>query len=156
MDFDKQLEDAIQRGQQNRDARGREKSEKALTEDELRTLHSKYRLDLSEHIESCLHKLADRFPGFDFKTVVGEEGWGARITRDDFGKGRDNLYSRYEMLITPFNSAQIVELTIKGTIRNKEVLSRNHYKFLNEFDVPAFIDQINMWVLEYAEKFAAR
>eukprot|EP00913_Durusdinium_trenchii_P008796 g8262.t1 len=102
-----------------------------MNEEDLRTLHSKCRLDLSEHIEKCLKALADRFPGFRFQTVVEEAGWGARINRDDLvvgrGKRSDNRYSRFEMLIRPFSSTHIIELVAKGAIRNKEVISRSHY-----------------------------
>lgn len=159
MDFDKRLEKAIERGHKNRETVGREKAEQAVSEDDLRTMHSKCRLDLSEHIEKCLKALADRFPGFRFQTVVEEDGWGARINRDDFiprhGKRSDNRYSRFEMLIRPFSSTHIVELVAKGAIRNKEVISRSHYQFLAEADLDSFTELIDLWVLEYAEKYAS-
>ena len=160
MDFEKRLEKAIVRGQQNRDIQAREKAEQAMSEEELKSLHSRYRIDLSDHIENCLKKLADHFPGFRFQTLVSDDGWGAKISRDDFnrqaGSGSKNLYSRFEMLIRPFSSTHIVELVAKGTIQNKEILSRTHYQFLNQADVESFTELIDLWVLEYAEKFSEK
>ena len=159
MDFEKRLQKAVERGQQTKHVRGRERDDAAISEEELKTLHSKCRLDLSERIEICFRKLADQFPGFAFKSVIGEEGWGALISRDDFfanaTKTGQNLYSRFEMLIRPISPAQIVELTAKGTIRNKEVIGRSHYQFLAQVDIDSFFEQIDLWVLEYAEKYAS-
>jgi len=122
-------------------------------------LHSKIRLDLSEHIEGCLQKLADYFPGFRFQTVVGEEGWGAKISRDDFKKtaGRDaqSGYSRLELVVRPYSSSHIVEIAGKGTVRNKEIFNRNHFQLLSQVDKESFSELIDLWVLEYAEKYAA-
>ena len=156
MDFDKRLERAIDRGQRSREAAGRAKAEQAMNEEELRNLHSRLRLELSEHIESCLRKLADHFLGFEFSVSAG----GASITRDDVDFNRHsrsrNLYSRLEMVITPFSTATaIVEMTSKGTIRNKETQNRNHYQFLSDADVDTFKELIDLWVLEFAEQFAA-
>jgi hypothetical protein len=156
MDFDKRLKRAIHRGQSSREAVGRAKAEQAMNEEELRTLHSRLRLELSEHIEICLRKLADHFPGFAFSVSAG----GASITRDDVDFSRQrrarNLYSRLEMAITPFSTATpIVEMTSKGTIRNKETQNRNHYQFLAEADIETFKELIDLWVLEFAEQYAA-
>ena len=160
MDFDKRLERAITRGQQTREEQGRLQAERAMTEEELRTLHSRYRLDLSEHIESCLKKLADHFLGFRFETVVSEDGWGARISRDDVhlspGRPVENRYSRLEMVIRPYSSTHIVELAAKGTIHNKEIVNRHHYQLLSQVDVDSFAELIDLWVLEYAEQYAAK
>lgn len=160
MDFDKRLEQAIARGARAKDAEGRKQAQQSLSEEDLRILHSRHRLDLSEHVEECLRKLADHFPGFRFQTVVGEEGWGAKIVRDDVslepGRPVQNLYSRLELLVTPFGPARIVELVAKGTIRNKEILRRAHYKPLDQFDLESFTDVVDLWLLEYAEAFAAR
>lgn len=159
MDFEKRLEKAIERGVQARNDEGRRRAEQAMGEEELKTLHTKCRLELSDHIENCLRKLADHFPGFDFQSLIGEDGWGAKISRDDLipqrGSGVRSLYSRLEMVIRPFSSAHIVELSAKGTIRNKEVLSRNHFQFLADADSASFQELIDLWVLEYAEKFSA-
>jgi hypothetical protein len=161
MDFEQRLERAIERGQRKRSAEDRERAERAMTEDEFKNLHSKARLELSEHIETCLRKLSDFFPGFDFESVVGTDGWGAKISRDDIAsgpatKGLTRLYSRLEMVIRPYTSSHIVELIARGAIRNKEVLSRSHFQMLTQLDVDSFGDLIDQWVLEYAEKYSAR
>ena len=159
MDFEKRLEKAIERGQQTRDEEGRLAAEKALGTEELKALHTSCRLELSEHIENCLQQMAERFPGFAFETVVGEDGWGARITRDDLtgrrGRPVEALFSRLRMLVRPYSDVHIVELVTKGTIRNKEIISRNHYQFLSQVDMDSFRELVDLWVLDYAEKFAA-
>ena len=160
MNFDQRLERAIERGHQQRSAQARERAERAMTEDECKNLHSKSRLELSESIESCLRKLVVHFAGFDFESVVGADGWGAKISRDDLapgdGKPLNKYYSRLEMVIRPVSTGRIVELIARGTIRNKEVLSRAHYQQLVQLDLEGFRDVIDQWVLEYAEKFSAR
>lgn len=160
MDFDQRLQKAITRGEKTRDTSARQKAERAMTEEELKNLHSKYRLELSEHIEACLRKLADHFPGFQFQTVVSEDGWGAKVTRDDVNLGRNrsagNLFSRFELLIRPFSSAHIVELVAKGTIHNKEVINNSSFQFLSEVDQDSFTAMIDQRVLEYAERYAAK
>src|SRR5271166_5270818 len=115
MDFHERLERAIERGQRMGNARAEEEAQRAMTEKELQRLHSQTRLQLSEHIERCLHQLADRFPGFVFETIVDQRGWGAAISREDLrlrrggatghpfaGHGsRQTCFSRLEMLISP-------------------------------------------------------
>lgn len=155
MDFDKRLERAINRGRQAADAEGRAAAEAAATEEELRNLHGRLRLDLSEHIEECLRTLTRRVAGFQFKAVVGTEGWGARISREDRVPGsRDTAYTRFEMVVRPFSDAHIIEITTKGTIRNRETLKRSHYQFLTEADLDSLRDTIDLWVLDFAEEYA--
>ena len=159
MDFDKRIERAIDRGKLTRDVAGRKLAEQALSAEDLKNLHSKCRLVLSEHVERCLQRLADHSPGFRYQTIVNEEGWGAKISRDDFAGRRgevNNLYSRLEMVIRPLSSVNIVELTAKGTVHNKEIFNRKHYQFLNQVDVDSFRELIDLWSLEYAEQFAAK
>lgn len=159
MDFDKRLERAVGRGRQIREARHHTQAARAMSEEELRSLHSRYRLDLSEHIESCLRKLADFFPGFRFETIIGEDGWGGKISRDDVvgrGSSLETRYSRFEMVIRPFSSTRIVELAGKATIQNKEAFNRTHFQFLTEADPESFAEMIDLWALEYAELYAAR
>jgi hypothetical protein len=160
MDFDQRLQKAITRGEQTRNVEERKRAEKLLSEEEFRNLHSQYRLELSEHIEACLRKLADHFLGFQYQTVVNEDGWGAKVSRDDLSLGSKrssaNLFSRFELLIRPFSSAHIVELVVKGTIHNKEVMNSNHFQFLAEADLDSLRAIIDQRVLEYAEFFAAK
>lgn len=158
MDFEKRLKSAINRGERARDQRDSERVRKALSAEDLRNLHSTLRIELTDHIEECLRQLVDHFPGFRFETVLGASGWGARLNRDDvdFRRGQSrNLYSRLEVLISPYGSAPIIELVAKGTIRNKEVFDRKHYHRLDDVDPDTFRNMIDLWVLEYAEKFAA-
>lgn len=159
MDFQQRLEKAIERGQRIGDALAREEARRALTEKELQRLHSQSRLELSEHIERCLRQLADRFPGFRFETIVDARGWGAAISRDDLRLARNEprrtCFSRMEMLISPVSQAMVIELTAKATVCNREVFTRTHYQRLAEIDLTSFTDMIDLWVLEYAERYAA-
>jgi hypothetical protein len=160
MDFDKRLQKAIERGQRLGDARSRAAGKQALNEDELKRLHSQLRLELSEHIEQCLRQLPDHFPGFSFETIVSDRGWGGGVSRDDIHLSsdghRENFFSRLEMTIRPFSSYHVLELAAKGTIRNKEVYNRSHYQRLTEVDPTSFRDMIDLWILEYAELYAAK
>jgi hypothetical protein len=156
-DFQKRLEKAVERGRRVSQARAQAEAEQALSEEELRRLHSQHRLELSEHIETCLQQLAYQFPGFRFETVLGDRGWGAAISRDDLrlesGK-RKNFYSRLEMTIRPFSPSRVVELAAKGTVRNKEIYNRSQYQALGKTDTKTFHELIDQWALEYAELYA--
>jgi len=160
MDFHKRLEKAIERGHRTGSARARAKAEEAISEKELARLHLQYRLEVSERIETCLRQLAEHFPGFRFETIVGEHGWGAGISRDDIkvqpGRGRVNYFSRLEMVIRPASSYHVLDLAVKATIRNKELFNRSHYQRLTEVDLTSFSEMIDLWVLEYAELYAAK
>ena len=159
MDFHKRLEKAIERGHRTGSARARAKAEKAISEKELARLHSQYRLELSERIEGCLKQLAHHLPGFRFETIVGEQGWGAAISRDDIevqSSRRTNYFSRLEMVIRPASSYHVLDLAAKATIRNKEFFNRSHYQRLTEVDTTSFDEMIDLWVLEYAELYAAK
>jgi hypothetical protein len=159
MSFDDRLRRAIERGEKTRDARGRAELARELSLDELRTLHSRYRLDLTEHVEAALKKLADHLPGFKYQSLVSEDGWGGRLTRDDLhlvpGRPPESRYSRLEVLIAPFSPAGILEFTVKGAVRNREVVNRKHYHKLADLDVDAFSELIDQRVLEFAELYAA-
>lgn len=159
MDFNQRLKQAIQRGERTRENRGRAALERELTEEDLRRMHSEYRLVVSEHIEEGLKRLADHLPGFDFKTVVSDEGWGGRLTRDDLklspGKQPASLYSRLEILITPFTAAGLLDVSIKGTVRNREVINRKHYQKLPEVDLDTLQELIDQRILEFAELYSA-
>ncbi len=159
-DFDQRLKKAIERGQRTGSARAKAEAERAMSEKELRGLHAQYRLELCEYIEQCLKKLPRHFPGFRFETVVADRGWGAAVSRDDVevrpGRRRTNYYSRLEMFIRPVSKYHVLDLAVKGTIRNKEVFSRNHYERLAEVDLSSFTERIDLWVLEYAELYAAK
>jgi hypothetical protein len=159
LEFQERLQRAVERGQQARDSRSRKAADRALSEEESRTLHSEYRLELSDHIGTCLGQLVDQFPGFQLESIVGEEGWGAVVNRDDIalaeGGKSTNLYSRMQMLIRPYSEGRIVELVVKATIRNREVFNRARYQMLGQVDLESFAENVDLWVLEYAELYSA-
>jgi hypothetical protein len=157
-DFEQRLQKAIQRGQQVRTATGAAAEADAASEEQLRGRHAHLRNELSEHIESCLRKLCDHFPGFDFQTVINEKGWGARISRDDIRLGRGtarNEYSRLEILVRPFSDARILEVSTKGTIRNRESLNRGNFRYLHEATLEDLRQMIDGITLEFAEQYSA-
>lgn len=159
MDFESRLQNAIQRGQKSKASAEHQRQLAEMTEEECKSLHSRCRLELSEHIERCLKQVADHFPAFDYQSVVSIDGWGAKINREDLeGSSSRTLakrYSRLEMLIKPYTPTRILEMSARGTIRNKEVVSRNHFQFLAEVDLEGFRELISQWILEYVEKFSA-
>ncbi len=160
MDFDQRLKKAIERGQRRGDAQTLADAARTVNEEELRRLHTQYRLELSEHIEKCIRSLPQHFPGFQVETLFGERGWGAGCRRDDvrlLGRGqRENYYSRLEITVRPYSPARILELSGKGTIRNKEVLNRQHYEPVPDADPAKFLELIDAWTLEFAELYATR
>ena len=158
-DFEQRLQKAIDRGQRIGAAQERAKMAQVLTEEQCKRLHSQFRLQLSEHIERCLSKLPQHFPGFQFETVFGDRGWGASVNRDDVGVGSDgrrNYFSRLEMTVRPYSPSHVLELVARGTIRNKEVYNRTHYQMLSDVDIESFTELIDLWVLEFAELYAAK
>jgi len=159
MTFDDRLRQAIERGQKRSEFLAREAAAKALTEDEYRRLHSQLRLMLSDHIESCLKRLPNYFPGFQYETMYGDRGWGGACFRDDLiiVRGtRTTNYSRLEVTIRPYSTLHVLDLAAKGTIRNREAFNRNYFEELATADEPKFQDLIDAWVLEYAEMYSAR
>jgi hypothetical protein len=159
MSFDDQLKQAIERGKKRGDEHAREARAKALTEEELRRMHTQFRLHLSEHIEACLKRLPAHFPGFQFETVFGDRGWGAACKRDDLRLTRGTRasdYSRLEVTVRPHSPLNILEITGKGTVRNKEVFNRTYYELIADVDLEKFQQLVDAWVLEYAERYAAQ
>ena len=159
MDFEKRLEKAVERGLRASSDRSRQRAQQAMSEEELKRLHTKYRLEISEHIERCLAQLPHHFPGFKVESIVGERGWGSSVSRDDIsleGGRRTNSFSRLEVYVRPFSKLAVVDLTAKGTIRNKEVYNRSHYQLITDVDTASFTELIDLWVLEYAELYAAK
>lgn len=159
MNFEERLQRAIERGGKIAASKEQAAQTQALNDEQLRRLHSQYRLHLSEHIERCLAKLPAHLPGFVFERVTSDRGWGAAVNRDDAdfaGGRRGNVFSRLEIAVRPFSTAKILEITARGTIRNKEVFNRSHYQMLSEVDPERFEDLVDAWVLEFAELYAAR
>ncbi len=160
MDFQKRLEKAIERGHRTGSTKARAEAEKAVTEKELQRLHTKYRLELSERIESCMKQLADNFPGFRIETIVNDKGWGAAVSRDDIRVKRDRrrttYFSRVEMVIRPHSTYHVLDLAAKATVSNKELFNRSHYQRLTEVDPTSFHEMIDLWILEFAEMYASK
>ncbi len=158
MSFRERLQRATERGRQARAAQLNEAAAKALSEEECRRLHSQYRLALTEQIENCLREVADNFPGFRLETIVDESGWGAAVSRDDIrisdGR-RGNFFSRLQLVVGPYSTYHVLEIAAKGTVRNKEVLSRNHYQRLADVDLQSFRELIEQWVIDYVEQYSA-
>jgi hypothetical protein len=158
-DFETRLHQAIQRGESRNSQRAKAARQEQMTEAQFKTLHGKQRLQLSEHIEECLKKLPDHFPGFQYETVYGEKGWGAACSRDDFGSrsrgARDSLYSRIQLTVRPYSDLHVLELAGKATVRNKEVYNRTYFEELENADLSGFIQRIDYWIIEFAEIYAA-
>ena len=158
MDFRERLQRASERGQQARQAQENEAAAKALSAEECRRLHSGYRLTLCDHIERCLHELADNFPGFRVETIVDESGWGSLARRDDVGlanRRAESYFSRLQIVVSPHNKYHVLDIAAKGTIRNKEIFSRTHFQTLDKLDLDRYRELIEAWVLDYAELYAA-
>ena len=158
MSFRDRLQRAAERGKQTRAAQLNEEAAKALSEEECRRRHSQYRLTLTEYIENCLREMSDNFPGFRLESVMDESGWGGVASRDDIriADGRRATYfSRLKIVVSPYNTYHVLDISAKGTVRNKEVLSRNHYQRLADVDLESFRELIEQWVLDYAELYSA-
>ena len=157
-EFDDKLKQAAARGANRANQSQSEAERKRIEIEEFRSLHSKSRLELSDRIETVLRKITDLFPGFQFTTVFGEAGWGAACIRDDLimERGqRRNKYSRFEMVVRPVSEFYILDLQAKGTIANRELMTRSFYQPLGEVDLDKFRELIDAWALTYAELYAA-
>jgi hypothetical protein len=158
-DFEQRLKRAIERGTARGALKAHQLRQTALSEEELKSLHGRYRLQLSEHIEQCLKQFVDHVPGFRYETVFGQRGWGAAASRDDLqarrGGRRENVFSRLEITVRPCSPLFVLELAGKGTVRNKEVFNRSYFDRLQEADPARFLELVDAWVVEYAERFTA-
>ena len=99
----------------------------------------------------------DNFPGFRLETVVDESGWGAQsaATTSLEGGRRDTFFSRLQLVVGPYNTYHVLDIAAKGTVRNKEVLTRTHYQQLADVDLQSFRELLEQWVLDYAELYSA-
>lgn len=159
-DFEKRLQQAIQRGQQLRRQRAEAEARRALTEQELRARHSELRLQLTDYIETCLEKLADHLPGFQLEPIFSERGWGSAVSMDETqfrrGSRSHSRYSRLELVVRPLSEYYVLDLVGKATVRDKELFNRSFYQPLAEADLQAFKDTVDRWILEFAEAYTAR
>lgn len=159
MSFDERLQKAIQRGERRGDEQAEAARRAALSEEQLKRMHTDLRLRLSEHAEQCLRTLPNHFPGFQYETIFGERGWGGAVRRDDIrlvGGKRADEYSRLEITVRPLSSVLVVDLAAKGTIRNREAFTRNYFERIEDADAAKFMQLIDAWVLEYAEMYASQ
>ncbi|MDB4413191.1 hypothetical protein N9189_01575 [Pirellulaceae bacterium] len=154
-DFERMLSGAIEKGKAEGRKSERAAAEAKMSQEELKRLHSKYRLHLSDVIEKKMEQLPNHFPGFQYETVYGDRGWGAACHRDDVGKGRRGFYSRLELTVRPLGEFNVLDITIRGTIRNKEVIQRSFYQELDEVVLERFEETVQNWILDYAQKFSA-
>ena len=159
VEFEQRLAKAVERGQKVGSTQAEAQAQAALNDEDFKRLHTKYRLQLSEHIENCLKKLPGHLPGFRYESVVNERGWGAAVVRDNAssvrGRARSNLFSRLEMVIRPFATSHVLELAAKSTVRNKEVFNRSQYQRLTEADPTSLANLADLWTLEFAELYSA-
>lgn len=160
MDFEDELQKAIQRGQDRTAARSTAKKQAEASKEDIRNRHNVFRLNLSDHIESCLKQLAQHFPGFDFEVLYGAKGWGGALSRNDIDRGPDgragSFFSRIELTVLPQNEFNVANIAGKGTIRDKEIFTWNHFEDILEANQASLEQMIDKWVLQFAEQFAAR
>ena len=158
-DFESRLDAAISRGKKRADWKATQERQKELSGEELRRLHTSFRLSLSERIEGAIQRVADHFPGFQQESLFGEVGWGSACFRDDLrieSGRRTNQYSRLEMVIRPHSDLNVLDLKGKGTVMNRELFNRSYYIPVAEVDVDEFEQLIDSWSIEYAEVYAAK
>lgn len=154
-EFDDMLDRAIERGKKQGQMSNEAEAQKQMTREEIKRLHSNYRLHLSEFIEDRMKQLPNHFPGFQYETVYGERGWGAACHRDDVGQGRKNYYSRLEITVRPLGEYDVLDISVRGTIRNRETLRRNFFQDLDKVEMKKFEETVQSWILLYAEQFSA-
>ncbi len=158
-DFTSRLQSAIERGKKRAQHKADLQRAKELSEEELKRLHTSFRLTLSDRIETAVSRVADHFPGFRQEGLFGEIGWGAACYRDDLhieAGRRENLFSRLEMMIRPYSHLKVLELKGKGTVANRELFNRNHFVPVSEVDQEEYEQLIDGWAIEYAEIYAAK
>ncbi|MEQ1904504.1 MAG: hypothetical protein ABL888_09990 [Pirellulaceae bacterium] len=153
MNFEDQIKKAIDRGRQTGQISQEASRAAQLTQDELKRRHSAYRLELSEYIEQTLRKVPNLVPGFSFETVYGDRGWGGAIARDDIQRG-GTFYSRLELSVRPAGEYGLLTIVGRGTIKNREVLSWNHFAEIADVETNAFKKLIDAWILQYIEMFS--
>ena len=100
------------------------------------------------------------FPGFEYETQYGSRGWGGAIHRNDLDRGADgragSFFSRLELTVRPQNEYNVVNIAGKGTIRDKELFTWNHFVDLVDAETEDFHQRLDAWMVQYAEQFAAR
>ena len=157
-DFDEQLKQAIQRGLKTNIARQKEAEKQQMGVEELKRLHTDFRLAIPERIEQTMKALVLQLPGFEYENIYCDNGWGGAVARDELniqGGKRSNVYSRLEITIKSFSELAIVNLVSKGTVKNKEIFARKHHRPVGEAKVDEFLEMVDRWVLEFAQLYMA-
>ncbi len=99
------------------------------------------------------------FPGFRYQSVFNDSGWGSACVRDDLviEKGsRTNKYSRFEIVVRPVNEFNVLDIQAKGTIADKELMTRSLYQQIGQVEVEKFLKAIDDWAVSYAELYATK
>jgi hypothetical protein len=157
-EFEDQLRKAIERGQRANDALQAEQKLARLSADQLKIRHNDFRLKLSDRIEVTLKSLVNQLPGFAYENIYGERGWGGAVSRDELlmTRGqRRSVYSRLEITVKPLSDLEIVDLAGKGTVKNREIFVRNHFRTIQESELDEFLEMVDRWVLEFAQLYMA-
>lgn len=158
-DFEDRLKNAVTRGASRAESLQSAEERKRHEAEELKRLHTKYRLELSDHIEQAIKKLIDMFPGFRHQSVFGDAGWGSACLRDDLvieRGSRTNKYSRLEIVVRPVNEFNVLDLQAKGTIADRELMTRSLYHPIAQVDLDKFRKAVDDWVVTYAELYAMK
>lgn len=159
MEFEKRLQQAIERGEKRQREQAQSRAEQELSEEECRRIHSQLQLELSDHVEHCLKQVVDYLPGFRLSHAVAEKGMGAELSRNDFGKGvhgeRRNYLSRLEVVVRPYSAHRVIDVAAKATVRDKEVFHTNAFQKISAADIDQLRQQIDQWTLEFAERYSA-
>lgn len=158
-EFEDRLKKAVARGASRAESLQSAEERKRQEAEELKRLHTKYRLELSDHIEQVIRRLIDMFPGFRHQSVFGDAGWGSACVRDDLviEKGnRSNKYSRFEIVVRPVNDFNVLDLQAKGTIADRELMSRSLYQPIAQADMARFRQAVDDWAVAYAELYAMK
>lgn len=158
-EFEERLKNAVARGSNRAESLQAAEERKRQEAEELKRLHTKYRLELSEHIEHAIKKLIDMFPGFRYQSVFSDAGWGSACLRDDLiiEKGtRSNKYSRLEIVVRAVNEFSVLDLQAKGTIADRELMTRSLYHPIAQVDMAKFRKAVDDWIVAYAELYAMK
>jgi hypothetical protein len=158
-EFEERLKNAVTRGASRAESLQSAEERKRQEAEELRRLHTKYRLELTDHIEQAVKKLIDMFPGFRYQGVFGGGGWGSACVRDDLvieRGSRSNKYSRLEIVVRPVTEFNVLDLQAKGTIADRELMSRSLYHPVAQFDMAKFQKAVDDWVIAYAELYSMK
>ena len=159
MSFEDQLRKAISRGQDQGTSRREANEQEQLNADALKNRHNQYRLQVSDHIEVGVKKLCEHFPGFTYETIYGDRGWGGAVYRDDITRGisgkSGSFYSRLEITVRPINEFNVLNISGKGTVHNREQFNWNFFREIQEVSIDDFKEKVDSWILVYAEKFAS-